>query len=134
MMASPSSAPHLPVRMRVAADERLHKLFIIHDPKSSPDHPLMREFRIFTKEKADGTLELLGYQYEFDGQDEHQSKVLRAPSVPRELLIGIVRRLVEQTHTDIKQMEAIDLTIYRNRLDQTDRLAQHELLEAFEFE
>jgi hypothetical protein len=119
--------------MRVAPAERLHKIFIIHEPASKSDGRT-REFRVFTKEKSDGALELLAYQYEFDGTDEHQSNVLRAPSVPPEMLLNIIRHLVQQTNTDIKQMEVIDLTPLRTVLDQADRLAQHELLEAFEFE
>src|SRR5215510_12602812 len=107
-MAKSPPNDHLSVRMRVAPNERLHKIFVIHEPAPKSDGRT-REFRVFTKEKDDGTLELLAYQYEFDGTDEHQSNVLRAPAVPREMLINLIRRLVEQTRTDIKQMEVIDL-------------------------
>jgi hypothetical protein len=89
---------------------------------------------VLTKENRDGTLELLGYNYEFDGSHEHQSNVLRSPSVPPATLVPIIRSLVAQTHTDVKQMQAIDLTELRTRLDQADLLAQHDLLDAFEFE
>ncbi len=129
-----SPTPHLPVQMHVGAGERLHKIFVIHNSSATHQHAPGVEFRIFTKEKPDGSLELLGYQYQFDGEHEHQSNVLRAPAVPAEMLLTIIRHLVEQTKTDIKQLEVIDLTPYRTRLDQADRLAQHDLLEAFEFE
>jgi hypothetical protein len=159
------------VLMRVGRNERLHKIFIIHDRPASkgaaPDVPAgpvpqaapagalsargigpagstppktagqvepAGEFRVLTKEKLDGTLELLGYHYRFDGEHEHQSNVLRAPSVPAGQLLPIIRRLVTQTHTDIRQMQVVDLTTLRTRLDQADRLAQNELLDAFDFE
>ena len=120
--------------MRVAKNERVHKVFIIHDSSQFRERGVGGEFRVLTKEKADGALELLGYQYHFDGTDERQSNILRAPSVPPDALIVIIRKLVEQTHTDIKQMEVIDLTPLTTRLDQADQLAQRELLDAFEFE
>lgn len=134
MAKSKSSTTHLPILMRVARHERLHTIFIIHDLPKAPGQTSQREFRIFTKEKEAGTLELLGYQYEFDGHDEHQANVVRAPSVPQDKLLDIIRRLVEQTQTDVKQMEVIDLTPYPNSYDQADRLARHDLLEAFDFE
>lgn len=122
------------IRMRVGAAERVHKLFIIHGSRESRERGVGRQFRVLTKENSDGTLELLGYTYSFDGAQEHQSDVLRSPKVPREKLIEIIRHLVEQTHTDIGQMEVIDLTTMPSRLDQADRLAQRDILDAFEFE
>ncbi len=132
VMATVHDPARLPVLMHVSRNERLHKVFIIHDTERSNGHT--REFRVLTKEKADGTLELLGYDYEFDGANEHQSNVLRAPSVPPDALVPLIRSLVEKTHVDVKQLQAIDLTQFRTRLDQADRLAQHDLLDAFEFE
>ncbi len=130
MPATSSTNHRLPVRMLIQKHERLHKLFAIHDTARAGDN----QFRVFTKENHDGTLELLGYTYRFDGRDEHQSNVLRAPSVPPDMLLPVIRNLVAKTHTDIQQMEVIDLTTSANRLDQADRLAQHELLDAFDFE
>jgi hypothetical protein len=131
-MASTQKSARLPVLMHVTKKERLHKVFVIHDREQVDGHN--REFRVLTKEKADGTLELLGYNYEFDGMTERQSNVLRAPSVPTAALVPLIRSLVEQTHVDVKQMQAIDLTQFRTRLDQADSLAQHDLLDAFDFE
>ncbi len=118
--------------MHVAKNERLHKIFVIHDKQAANGHS--KEFRVLTKEKQDGTLELLGYDYEFDGANEQQSNILRAPTVPPDALVPLIRKLVEQTRTDVKQMQVIDLTQLRTRLDQADRLAQQDLLDAFEFE
>jgi len=131
-MATSQKSTRLPVLLRVAKHERVHKIFIIHDRQ--PPNGCSKEFRVLTKENRDGTLELLGYNYEFDGSHEHQSNVLRSPSVPPATLVPIIRSLVAQTHTDVKQMQAIDLTELRTRLDQADLLAQHDLLDAFEFE
>lgn len=128
------SQARLPALMRVGKHERVHKLFLIHASDRTREHGNAVEFRIFTKEKSDGALELLGYNYRFDGENEQQSNILRAPAVPPHMLVAIIRRLVEQTHTDIKQMEVIDLTPFVSRLDQADRLARQDLLDAFEFE
>lgn len=134
MTSSTSAGRRLNVLMRVGRNERLHKIFIIHDraPASSAGEP--GEFRVLTKEKPDGSLELLGYHYRFDGENEHQSNVLRAPAVPVTQLLPIIRSLVTQTQTDVQQMQVVDLTKLRTRLDQADRLAQNELLDAFDFE
>jgi hypothetical protein len=134
MSSSTSAGRRMRMRMRVGRNERLHKIFIIHDRPASKGAAPAGEFRVFTKEKLDGTLELLGYHYLFDGEHEHQSNVLRAPSVPVRQLVPIIRNLVTQTHTDIQQMQVVDLTTLRTRLDQADRLAQNELLDAFDFE
>ncbi len=123
----------MPVLMHVAKNERVHKVFVIHDPPSGAGAP-SGEFRVFTKERPDGMLELLGYHYRFDGEHEHQTNVLRAPAVPPDKLLTLIRNLVAQTRTDVKQMDVIDLTQFRTRLDQADRLAQQELLDAFDFE
>ena len=133
MPVKPSPGHQLPVLMHVAKNERVHKVFVIHD-RQAAEGASPGEFRVFTKERPDGTLELLGYQYCFDGELEHQTNILRAPAVPPDKLLPIIRSLVEQTRTDVKQMEVIDLTQFRTRLDQADRLAQRELLDAFDFE
>ena len=134
MSSSTSAGRRLRVLMRVGRNERLHKIFIIHDRSATAHATPPGEFRVLTKEKPDGTLELLGYHYRFDGEHEHQSNVLRAPAVPVSQLLPIIRSLVTQTRTDVQQMQVVDLTTLRTRLDQADRLAQNELLDAFDFE
>ena len=129
-----ASREYLPVRLRVQHNERVHKVFILHALALDRQRGLGSDFRVLTKEKSDGNIELLGYAYSFDGTHERQSSVLRAPSVPAAQLITLIRRVVEQTGADIRQMEVMDLTTEPTRLDQADRLAQHDLLEAFEFE
>lgn len=133
-MTAPSTARRIPVLMHVAENERVHKVFIIHDTPAAGQTGADSEFRVITKERPDGNLELLGYHYRFDGENEFQTNVLRAPSVPQDKLLPLIRNLVAQTHTDIKQMDVLDLTTFRTRLDQADRLAQHDLLDAFDFE
>jgi len=124
----------LAIRMRIGPREKVHKIFILHGSRQTREHGVGSEFRVLTKEKEDGTLELLGYTYRFDGVNEQQSDLLRAPSVPTERLLEVIKRLVEQTHTDIAQLEPIDLSAEPSRLDQADRLAQRDLLDAFIFE
>ena len=133
-MTAPSTARRIPVLMHVATNERVHKVFVIHDPPPKVNTGESGEFRVITKERADGNLELLGYHYRFDGENEFQTNVLRAPTVPQEKLLPLIRNLVAQTRTDIKQMDVSDLTTFRTRLDQADRLAQLDLLDAFDFE
>jgi hypothetical protein len=118
--------------MRIAKNERVHKVFIIHGRVTTKT--FTRDYRILTKEKTDGTLELIAYQYESDEKSEWQSGFLRSPVVPPDQLLDLVRVVVSRTHTHVEQLEVLDLTVCRTRLDQADKLAQHELLEAFEFE
>ena len=134
MSSSTSAGRRMRVLMRVGRNERLHKIFIIHDCTVASQVAPPGEFRVLTKEKPDGSLELLGYHYRFDGENEHQSNVLRALAVPVTQLLPIIRSLVTQTHTGVEQMQVVDLTKLRTRLDQADRLAQNELLDAFDFE
>ena len=134
MSSSTSAGRRMRVLMRVGRNERLHKIFIIHDRAAEAQAGAPGEFRVLTKEKPDGSLELLGYHYRFDGEYEHQSNVLRAPAVPVSQLVPLIRSLVTQTHTEVQQMQIVDLTTLRTRLDQADRLAQNELLDAFDFE
>ena len=133
-MKEPSHSGEFRVRLNVQRHERVHKVFIIH--ASAEQMALLggSDFRILTKERADGMIELIAYQYWFDGVDDHQGNVLRAPAVPPERLIDLVRRVVEGTGTDIRQMEVLDLTTERSQMDQADRLAQHDLLDAFDFQ
>ena len=134
MSNSTAAGRRMHVLMRVGRNERLHKIFIIHDRTVVSQVAPPGEFRVLTKEKPDGSLELLGYHYRFDGENEHQSNVLRALAVPVTQLLPIIRSLVTQTHTGVEQMQVVDLTKLRTRLDQADRLAQNELLDAFDFE
>ncbi len=134
MTANTQPPARLLIRMHVGATERVHKLFIIHGSRQSRERGVGTEFRVLTKENGDGTLELLGYTYRFDGSQEQQSDILRSPSVPPDKLLIIIKHLVQQTHTDVSQMEVIDLTTLPSRLDQADRLAQRDILDAFEFE
>jgi hypothetical protein len=125
--------PRRPISiMRIAKNERVHKVFIIHDRATTKT--FTRDYRVLTKEKRDGMLELIAYQYEADEQNEWQIGFLRAPAVPPDKLLDLIRGLVSQTKTHVKQMDVLDLTVCRTRLDQADKLAQHDLLDAFEFE
>ena len=124
----------LRLRMRIERNERAHKVFIIHATTQSREQGNGADFRILTKEIPGCSIELLAYSYWFDGVDEHQSGVLRAPAVPRQQLTDLIRRVVERTGTDIQQMEVLDLTLEPTRMDQADRLAQHDLLDAFDFQ
>jgi hypothetical protein len=125
--------PKRPISIfQIAKNERVHKVFIIHDRAMTKTST--RDYRILTKEKADGMLELIAYQYEADAQREWQIGFLRAPAVPPDKLLDLIRGLVSQTKTHVKQMEVLDLTVCKTRLDQADKLAQHDLLDAFDFE
>ena len=118
--------------IHVAKNERLHKIFIIHDRATT--QTFTRDYRVITKEKRNGLLELIAYQYEADEKREWQVGFLRAPEVPPDKLLDLIRGMVAQTQTHIRQMEVLDLTVCKTRYDQADKLAQHDLLEAFDFE
>ncbi|MBI1800433.1 MAG: hypothetical protein HY259_04785 [Chloroflexi bacterium] len=120
--------------MHLARHERLHKVFVIHQSPTNGSPNGAAEFRILTKEIGDDALELLAYAYEDDGARERQRHILRAPFVPAADLLTIVKHLVEKTKTEFEQMQVLDLTQFASRLKQAEQLAQHDLLDAFDFE
>jgi hypothetical protein len=110
--------------MRIEEDERFYKFFFFR-PKWG--RPQSLEHRIFTKEKADGTLELVSYTYKVVDGVVHKEGVIRAPSVLKDQLDGVIQNMIKRTNTSPAEFEEIDLSKFATLEEQLDYLEKRDL-------
>jgi hypothetical protein len=109
--------------MRIEKGERLYKLFIFRPRWGRANN---FEYRVFTKEKADGTLELVAYNFKLVGGLPHKSGIIRAPSVPKEVLSSIIQGIVRQTNTRPDELEEVDLSGFATVEEQIEELKRRD--------
>lgn len=82
--------------MRIAKGERIYKIFVF---KPVAGRQWNYEYRILTKEKKDGNLEMVAYSYKEIGGKKIKSGITRAPDVPKDKLAGIIQGIMRRTGT-----------------------------------
>ncbi|MFQ6016220.1 MAG: hypothetical protein ACE5NP_12360 [Anaerolineae bacterium] len=110
--------------MRLDKGERFYKFFFFR-PKAG--RALQLEHRIFTKEKKDGQLELLSYNYKVVDGVPQKTGIIRAPAVPKETLDEIVQSVVRQTQTKPEEFQEVDLSQFATVKEQIAYLQKLDL-------
>jgi len=107
--------------MRISKGERIYKIFVfkpVSGQQCLPTGDLPKgenfEYRILTKEKKDGNLEMVAYSYkEIEGK-KIKSGITRAPDVPKDKLAEIVQGIMRRTGTQPDEFHEIDLSHLKN--------------------
>ncbi|MCS7222119.1 MAG: hypothetical protein RML36_01300 [Anaerolineae bacterium] len=106
--------------LRVGQGERLYKLYCFRPAWGRRERV---EHRVLTKQRADGTLELISYtRWIPPGGQPARSNVLRVPEMPIQALERIIAQILAQTRTDSDEFEEVDLTDFNTLDEQLDYL------------
>ena len=110
---------HDPYLMRINKGEKLYKLFFFRPIAGRQNH---FEYRIMTKEKTNGLLEMVSYNFKIVDGVPQKSSIMRAPEIPRDSLDEIVQGMVRTTNTSPEEFEKLDLSQFETLEEQVEFL------------
>ncbi len=93
--------------MRIKQGERMYKFYYFRPMTGRHNH---FEYRILTKEKINGTLEMVSYNFKIENGVPQKSSITRVPKISKEQLDQIVQNVIRKTNTDSHEFEELDLS------------------------
>jgi len=93
--------------LRINKDEKLYKFFFFR-PIAGRDRHF--EYRILTKEKVNGMIEMVSYNFKIVNGIPQKSSIMKAPEVPKKKLKEIIQNMKEKTNTAPDEFEELDLS------------------------
>jgi len=93
--------------LRIRKGERLYKFYYFRPIVGRSEH---FEYRILTKEKASGMLEMVSYNFKIVGGVPQKTAITRVPEISKEQLEPIVQNVVRKTNTSDDEFEELDLS------------------------
>ncbi len=105
--------------MRIKQGERLYKFYYFRPLAGRHYH---FEYRILTKEKINGTLEMVSYNFKIENGVPQKSSITRVPKISKEQLDQIVQNVIRKTNTDSDEFEELDLSEFSSIDEQIEFL------------
>jgi len=68
------------------------------------------EYRILSKEKTNGMLEMVSYNFKIENDVSQKSSITRVPEISKEQLDQIVQNVMRQTNTSLDEFEELNLS------------------------
>jgi hypothetical protein len=99
--------------------EKFYKFFFF---RPQAGRHVQFEYRVFTKLKADGKLEMAAYNFKVVDGRPHKGEVLTSSEVPPEELMDIINNVKRSTNTLPHEFEEIDLSRFATVQEQVDYL------------
>ena len=93
--------------MRIKPGERLYKFYYF---RPVAGHHCHFEYRILAKEKANGTLEMVSYNFKIENDVPQKNSITRVSKISKEQLDQIVQNVMRQTNTSLDEFEELDLS------------------------
>jgi len=121
--ANKSHPEHDHFLMRIGQGERLFKFYYFRPIAGHRDH---FEYRILTKEKTNGMLEMVSYNFKIISSVPQKSSITRVPEVSKDQLDVIVQNVVRKTNTSPDEFEELDLSRFATIDEQLEFLKQQD--------
>ena len=112
--------------MRIKKGERLYKFYYFRPVAGRHYH---FEYRILTKEKINGKLEMVSYNFKVENGVPKKSSVTRVPKISKKELDQIVQNVVRKTHTAADEFEELDLTEFSSINEQIEFLKREDRID-----
>ena len=112
--------------MRINKGERLYKFYYFRPIAGRHYH---FEYRILTKEKINGRLEMVCYNFKIENGVPKKSSVTRVPKISKEELDKIVQNVVRKTNTESDEFEELDLTEFSSIDEQIEFLKRRDRID-----
>ena len=109
--------------LRIRKSERLYKFYYFRPTAGRRDH---FEYRILTKEKANGMLEMVSYNFKIVNGVPQKSSVTRVPEISKDQLESIIQNVVRKTNTGPDEFEELDLSMFSTIDEQLEFLKQQD--------
>ena len=109
--------------IRISKGERLYKFFYFRPIAGRDEH---FEYRILTKEKTNGMLEMVSYNFKIVGGVPQKSSITRVPEISKAQLEPIVQNVVRKTNTSADEFEELDLSEFSTIDQQLEFLKQQD--------
>ena len=109
--------------MRIGKGERLYKFYYFRPMAGRREN---FEYRILTKEKTDGMLEMVSYNFKIVSGVPQKSSISRVPEISKEQLEDIVPNVVRKTNTAPDEFEELDLSGFTTIDKQLEFLKQQD--------
>jgi len=87
------------------------------------------EYRILAKEKTNGTLEMVSYNFKIEDGFQKKSSVTRVPKISKSELDQIVQNVVRTTNTAPDEFEELDLTGFSSIDEQIEFLKSRDRID-----
>ena len=112
--------------MRIKQGERLYKFYYFRPMAGRHYH---FEYRILTKEKINGTLEMVSYNFKIQNGEPQKSAITRVPKISKEQLDQIVQNVIIKTNTASDEFEKIDLSEFSTIDEQIEFLKRRDRID-----
>jgi hypothetical protein len=112
--------------MRVKKGERLYKFYYFR-PMALRHYQF--EYRILTKEKVNGKLEMVSYNFKIESGVPKKESVTRVPKILKQELDQIVQNVKERTNTGSDEFEELDLSVFSSIDEQIEFLKRRDRIE-----
>ncbi len=112
-----------PFLMRIKKGERLYKFYYFR-PKAGRQFNF--EYRILSKEKKNGMLEMVSYNFKIENGQPQKKSITRVPEISKEQLDQIVQNMVRNTNTGPDEFEELDLSEYATIDEQLEFLKRRD--------
>jgi hypothetical protein len=109
--------------LRIRKSERLYKFYYFRPTAGRRDH---FEYRILTKEKTNGKLEMVSYNFKIVSGEPQKSSVTSVPEISKDQLEDIIQNVVRKTNTGPDEFEELDLSIFSTIDEQLEFLKQQD--------
>ena len=113
--------------MRIKQGERLYKFYYFRPMAGRHNH---FEYRILSKEKVNGKLEMVSYNFKIENGVPKKSSITRVSKVSKEQLDQIVQNVIRNTNTDSDEFEELDLSEFSSIDAQIEFLKRHDRVDS----
>jgi hypothetical protein len=112
--------------IRIKKGERLYKFYYF---RPMAGHHYHFEYRILTKEKINGTLEMVSYNFKIENGVQKKSSVTRVPKISKTELDQIVQNVIRTTNTEPDEFEELDLSGFSSIDEQIEFLKSRDRID-----
>ena len=109
--------------MRIKHGERLYKFYYFRPVAGIHFH---FEYRILTKEKINGMLEMVSYNFKIENGVPQKSSITTVPKISKEQLEETVQNVMRKTNTSPDEFEELDLSRFATIDEQIEFLKRQD--------
>ena len=109
--------------MRLKKGERLYKFYYFRPIAGRHYH---FEYRILTKEKINGMLEMVSYNFKIENGAPKKTSITRVSKISKEQLEEIVQNVMRKTNTGPDEFEELDLSRFSTIDEQIEFLKRRD--------
>lgn len=117
--------------MRIKKGERLYKFYYFRPMAGRHNH---FEYRILAKEKVNGMLEMVSYNFKIENGVPQKSAINRVAKISKEQLDQIVQNVIRKTNTDFDEFEELDLSAFSTIDEQIEFLKRRDRVDTMYIE